>query len=172
MWKRGEIVPKGQFLLFSTIFCCLLVDLCVKTGTWFSLRDKRLFEISEFEITRVDCISLTVANCGRAHRVSTCGFPLLWPFELSVPVQFLFVNILVFSCAVFIDEVEDPAKTMSCIRIMGTFGSSKSSFSPKQLILLTVQKQFLCCSASSFNTKFNCTVIVFNYTVPFCLVFV
>ena len=56
LWKRGEIAPKEQFLLFSTIFCCLLVDLCVKTRTRFSLRDKRLFEISEFEITRVDCI--------------------------------------------------------------------------------------------------------------------
>ena len=55
LWKRGEIAPKEQFLLFSTIFCCLLVDLCIKTGTRFSLRDKRLFEISEFEITRVDC---------------------------------------------------------------------------------------------------------------------
>ena len=48
--------PMEQFHLFSTIFCCLLVDLCVRTGTRFSLRDKRLFEISEFEITRVDCI--------------------------------------------------------------------------------------------------------------------
>ena len=55
LWKRGEIAPKEQFLLFSTIFYCLLVDLCVKTGTRFSLRDKRLFEISEFEITGVDC---------------------------------------------------------------------------------------------------------------------
>ena len=60
LWKRGEIAPKDQFLLFSTIFCCLLVDLCVITGTRFSLRDKRLFEISEFEITRVDCI---IMNC-------------------------------------------------------------------------------------------------------------
>ena len=56
LWKKGEIAPKEQFLLFSTIFCCLLVDLCVKTWTRFSLRDKRLFEISEVEITRVDCI--------------------------------------------------------------------------------------------------------------------
>ena len=56
LWKRGEFAPKEQFLLFSTIFCCLLVDLCVKTGTRFSLRDKRLVEISEFEITRVDCM--------------------------------------------------------------------------------------------------------------------
>ena len=42
-------------MLHSTASCCLLVGLCVKTGTRFSLRDKRLFEISEFEITRVDC---------------------------------------------------------------------------------------------------------------------
>ena len=55
LWKRGEIAPKEQFLLFFTLFCCLLVDLCVITGTRFSLRDKRLFEISEFEITRVYC---------------------------------------------------------------------------------------------------------------------
>ena len=55
LWKRGEIAPKEQFLLFFTIFCCLLVALCVKTWARFSLRDKRLFEISEFEITRVDC---------------------------------------------------------------------------------------------------------------------
>ena len=39
------MAPKEPFLLFSTIFCCLLEDLCVKTGTRFSLRDKRLFEI-------------------------------------------------------------------------------------------------------------------------------
>ena len=35
LWKRGEIAPKEQFLLFSTIFCCLLVDLCGKTGARF-----------------------------------------------------------------------------------------------------------------------------------------
>ena len=26
LWKRGEIAPKEQFLLFSTIFCYLLLD--------------------------------------------------------------------------------------------------------------------------------------------------
>ena len=41
-------------LLFSTIFCYLLLDFHVKTGTRFSVRDKRLFEINEFEITRVE----------------------------------------------------------------------------------------------------------------------
>ena len=56
LWKRGEIAPQEQFLLFSTIFCHLILDFCVKTRTRFSLRDKRLFEITEVEITRVDCI--------------------------------------------------------------------------------------------------------------------
>ena len=66
LWKRGEIAPKEQFLPFSTIFCCLLVDLCIKTGTRFSLRVKRLFEISEFEITRVDC-TLDCGLCTVCH---------------------------------------------------------------------------------------------------------
>ena len=56
--KRGEIAPEEQFLLLFTIFCYLILDLYVKRGIRFSLRDKRLFEITEVEITRVDCIYL------------------------------------------------------------------------------------------------------------------
>ena len=48
----GEIAP---FLLFTTTFCDLILDFCVKTRTRFSFRDKRLFEIIEVKITRVDC---------------------------------------------------------------------------------------------------------------------
>ena len=55
LWKRGEIAPQEQFLLFSTIFCNLILDFYAKTRTRFSLRDKRLFEITEVEITRVNC---------------------------------------------------------------------------------------------------------------------
>ena len=55
MWKRGKIAPEEQFLPFSTIFYYLMLDFYVKTGIRFSLRDKRLFEITEVEITRVDC---------------------------------------------------------------------------------------------------------------------
>ena len=55
LWKGGEIAPGEQFLLFSTIFYNLILDFCVITGTRFFLRDKRLFEITEVEITRVDC---------------------------------------------------------------------------------------------------------------------
>ena len=39
----------------STIFYYLLLDSHVKAVTRFLLRDKRLFEISEVEITRIDC---------------------------------------------------------------------------------------------------------------------
>ena len=53
--KRGKIAPEEQFLLLSTIFYYLMLDFYVKTGIRFSLRDKRLFEITVVEITRVDC---------------------------------------------------------------------------------------------------------------------
>ena len=51
----GEIAPEEQFLPLSTIFYYLMLDFYVKTGIRFSLQDKRLFEITEVEITRVDC---------------------------------------------------------------------------------------------------------------------
>ena len=54
LWERGKIAPKEQFLPLSTIFYYLMLDFYVKTGIRFS-RDKRLFEITEVEITRVDC---------------------------------------------------------------------------------------------------------------------
>ena len=56
LWKRGKIAPEEQFLPLSTIFYYLMLDFYDKTGIRFSLRDKRLFEITEVEITRVDCI--------------------------------------------------------------------------------------------------------------------
>ena len=55
-WKRGEIAPQEQFLLLSTIFCYLMLEFYVERGIRFSLRDKRLFEITKVEITRVDCM--------------------------------------------------------------------------------------------------------------------
>ena len=55
LWKKGKIAPEEQFLPLSTIFYYLMLDFYVKTGIRFSLRDKRLFEITEVEITRVDC---------------------------------------------------------------------------------------------------------------------
>ena len=57
LWERGEIAPEEQFLLLYTRFCYLMLDFYVKTRIRCSLRDKRLFEITKVEITRVDCIS-------------------------------------------------------------------------------------------------------------------
>ena len=62
LWKRGEIAPEVQFLLLSAIFCYLMLDFYVKTRIRFSLRDKRLFEIIEVEITRVDCSFKLIAS--------------------------------------------------------------------------------------------------------------
>ena len=59
LWIMGEIAPEEQFFPLSTIFYYLMLDFDVKTGIRFSLRDKRLFEITKVEITRVDCIRLT-----------------------------------------------------------------------------------------------------------------
>ena len=63
LWKRGEIAPQEQFLLLSTIFCYLLLEFCIKLRIRFSLREKRLFEITEVEITRVDCILYNGCRC-------------------------------------------------------------------------------------------------------------
>ena len=46
----GAISPVFHNILY------LLLDLLFYAGTRFLLRDKRLFEISEVEITRVNCI--------------------------------------------------------------------------------------------------------------------
>ena len=56
--ETEEIAPEEQFLILSTIFCYLMLAFFGKTRIRFSLRDKRLFEITEVEITRVDCIFL------------------------------------------------------------------------------------------------------------------
>ena len=61
LWKRGEIAPQEQFLLLPTIFCYLMLDCYVKTRIRFSLRDKWIFEIIEVEITRVDCIYISIS---------------------------------------------------------------------------------------------------------------
>ena len=56
LWKRGEIAPEEQLFLLSTVFCYLMLDFYIKTRNRFSLRDKQLFEITDVEITRFDCI--------------------------------------------------------------------------------------------------------------------
>ena len=46
----------------SLIFCYHSLDVHVKTGTRFSFQDKRLFEMREVEITRVDCTLVTYCS--------------------------------------------------------------------------------------------------------------
>ena len=53
LWKREEIAP----VLLSLIFCYLMLDSYVKRRIRFSFQDK-LFNIFEFEITRVDCVKV------------------------------------------------------------------------------------------------------------------
>ena len=64
----GEIAPEEQFLPFFTIFYYLMLDFYVKTGIRFFLRDKRLFEITEVEITTVDCIVFLSARAPVARK--------------------------------------------------------------------------------------------------------
>ena len=77
LWKREEIAPEEQLLPFFTIFWYVLLDFHAKTGTRVSLRDKRLFEISKAEITRVDCI------CDRTHYGATQSKPQSWGLFFS-----------------------------------------------------------------------------------------
>ena len=74
----GEIAPEEeQFLHLSTIFCYLVLDVYVKTRIRFSLRDKRLIEITEVEITRVDCICFNATLKFLAHSSSVFYFNIL-----------------------------------------------------------------------------------------------
>ena len=53
----------------------MLLDFYVKTGTKFSLRDERLFKISEVEITSVNCtggmMTGSVLSCYTEHEEGT-----------------------------------------------------------------------------------------------------
>ena len=51
LWKRGE----SNFSSFPQYFFLHVVRFSCLGRTDFSLRDKRLFEVSEFEIARVNC---------------------------------------------------------------------------------------------------------------------
>ena len=68
------MAPQEQFLLFSTIFYNLILDFCVITRTRFFLRDKRLFEKTEVEITRVDCIyNISLITAAHATELQHIG---------------------------------------------------------------------------------------------------
>ena len=90
LWKRGAIAPEEQFLLLSIIFCYLMLDFYMNTRIRFSLRDKRLFEITEVEKTSVDCIFFTTG--WRLHICLAVLVSCLWlhfefePISNSTPI--------------------------------------------------------------------------------------
>ena len=53
--EKGSNCSSGAISPLTHNNCYLMLDVYVKTRIRFSLRDKRLFEITEVEITRVDC---------------------------------------------------------------------------------------------------------------------
>ena len=62
--KREKLLLRSNFSSYPQYFVTWCQNWC-KTGIRFSLRDKRLFEITEVEITRVDCIiQSTACDCG------------------------------------------------------------------------------------------------------------
>ena len=92
LWNRGEIAPEEQFLLLFTIFSYLMLDFYVKTRIGFSLRDKRLFEITEVEITRVDCtchIKLISINSSIYDMSEQVSHIFKGPIALSVMAYFI-----------------------------------------------------------------------------------
>ena len=97
LWKRREIAPEEQFLLLSTIFCYLMLDFYVKTRIRFSLRDKRLFKITEVEITTVDCTSVFYESVKASIR--SCILWLLirvYTFWKGSFYEMLCTNVLLF----------------------------------------------------------------------------
>ena len=94
LWKRGEIAPEEQFLLLPIIFCYLVLDFFVKTRIRFSLRDKRLFAITEVEITRVDCIAriqMKKSDSDGLKYTSISKFEILLKLHVAKPLFFLLV---------------------------------------------------------------------------------
>ena len=67
MWK----------IILSILFCYLMLDFYAKTRIGFSPWDKRLFEITEVEITRVDysfILSFSLWCASYAIRIAHPGF--------------------------------------------------------------------------------------------------
>ena len=80
--KGRNCSPGAISPLFHNI-CNLILDFCVKTRTSFSLGDKQLFEITEVEITRVDCIS----NFEPASSSLQAGQPLQLHIAVIIDVE-------------------------------------------------------------------------------------
>ena len=74
-WKKGEIAPKEQFLLFSTILQNWYVEVRISR----SISESHL----DFEITRIDC---TWFNQRKAKQL-TPSYSLKWPQRQTGPTS-------------------------------------------------------------------------------------
>ena len=78
----------------------MFLDFHVKTGTRISLRDKRLFEISEVEIARVNCIfvSLVCILCGVRRSLCALGvIGSLWSAIVAHSVHLYYFSVLIIA---------------------------------------------------------------------------
>ena len=89
--ERGEIAPEEQFLLLSTIFSYLMLDFYVKTRIRFSLRNKWLFEITDVEITRVDCNS-TVQHYIHCEYIKLTGLDIWYLDSEKCCIVYMYVK--------------------------------------------------------------------------------
>ena len=127
MWKRGEIAPKEQFLLFSIYisnFRSQITYSFVKCGCSIycfphslEVRISRSVSVSplEFEITRVDCISLSHPPLQTSTQVVFLltvlkGTPLLHFFFVRMSV-----NASVPSCLSLFDLVSERVLPVSIL---------------------------------------------------------
>ena len=101
-----NIVEKGRNCSSEAIsplihnFSYLMLDFCVKTRRSFSLRNKRLFEITEVEITRVDC-NLILSNCANSpgsHTLYYASWELLPAFRAELILRLSFLRIPPYIC--------------------------------------------------------------------------
>ena len=101
-----NIVEKGRNFSLGAIYplihnlSCLMLDFCAKTRRLFSLRDKRLFEITEVEITRVD-FNLILTNCADSPGSLTlhyASWELLPAFRAELFLRLSFLRIPPYIC--------------------------------------------------------------------------
>ena len=108
----------------SPLFHIILSQFHFKTGTRFSLRDKRWFEISEFEITRFGCRLVHIISCNACSSYYTHSWPkyptesdiFIWCGKSSIGrhyrpillVRFLFIYLLFES--IFFKSVQNSFK--------------------------------------------------------------
>ena len=92
---QNIVIKRRNCSSFSTIFCYMLLDFHVKTGTRFSIWDKLLLAISEVEVV-LDCFK--VSFCESVHTIASLAYAI-----------YLFVFFLFF----FLEHIDVMASIMA-----------------------------------------------------------